>query len=120
VPGLLPTAFQASLRGQPVKIVSARINADQPRVVLLLDVSGSMNRWMDKARLLARDFIVSSPKPHVALVTFSDHIVDTLGFERGPDAILQKLTTLNSYGSTAIFERTSSVATWMTFGTWQK
>jgi hypothetical protein len=40
VPGLEPTAFQASLRGQPVKIVSARVNADQPRIVLLLDVSG--------------------------------------------------------------------------------
>jgi hypothetical protein len=107
VPGLHPASFQATLRGQPVKILSATLQS-QPRVVLLLDVSGSINRDNHNfalARFAAGNFVTTSAVPHVALVLFSNRILATLRFDAQPKEMLQKLADLNDgQGYTAAFD----------------
>src|SRR5579864_7581054 len=79
--GLQPASFQGSLRGQPVRIISARPQSELPRPVLLLDVSGSVNREshsFELAQFAAGNFAATSGIPHLALVLFSDGIRDKL------------------------------------------
>ncbi len=99
VDGLQPKSFRAVLRGQSVQILSSIVQTTPVRALLLLDVSASMN-WssldLEVARSLAVNLTSASATPHVALVLFSDHIVDTLGFDRPPNEILQKIAGLTS------------------------
>jgi hypothetical protein len=105
---LQPPSFQAKLHGQPVKIIAERPGTESPRVVLLVDISGSVNRInhnLEMVRFVAGNFVASSGVSHVALVLFSDHIIDSLDFERSPDEIRQRLTNLqNGSGRTALFD----------------
>jgi hypothetical protein len=108
VPGLQPRSFQGSLRGQSVRILSATVQSELPRVVLLLDISGSVNREnhnLELAQFAAGNFVATSAIPHVALVLFSDSIRDELGFETEPKNLLLKLANLNDgRGRTALFD----------------
>jgi len=108
VPGLQPASFQGSLRGQPVRILSARAQSELPRVVLLLDISGSVNgenHNLELAQFAAGNFVATSGITHVALVLFSDGIRDRLEFDAAPKNVLQKLANLNDgQGRTALFD----------------
>jgi hypothetical protein len=107
VAGLQSSSFRGSLPGEPVKILAARPNTRPPRVVVLLDLSGSMNRSnhkLDTAQFLAEDIIAASLTPRVALVLFSDRPLDVVGFDHAAKAIQQKLANLgDGQGSTALF-----------------
>jgi von Willebrand factor type A domain len=108
IPGLQPSSFRASVRGQFVKVLAVRANTQPPRVVLLVDLSGSVNRSnheLDRAQFLAEHFMATSFIPRVALVLFSDSILDTVGFDHPPKAIQQTLANLkDGRGSTALFD----------------
>src|ERR1700674_569964 len=98
VPGLQPASFQETLHGQPVKIHGDRVKTESPRVVLLIDVSGSVNREnhnLELAQYAAGNFITVSAIPHVALVQFADRILHTVGFDARPEEMLQKLADLD-------------------------
>jgi len=108
VPGLQPASFQGSFRGQPVRIISARVQSELPRFVLLLDVSGSVNREnhsFELAQFAAGNFVAASGIPHVALVLFSDGVRDKLEFDAAPKDVLLKLADLNDgQGRTTLFD----------------
>jgi hypothetical protein len=108
VTGLQTSSFHGSLRGQSVKVLAARANTQPPRVVLLLDLSGSINRSnhkLDRAQFLAEDFMATSLIPRIALVLFSDRILATVGFDHPPKAIQQRLANLkDGQGRTALFD----------------
>jgi hypothetical protein len=108
VDGLEPSAFRAVLRGQPVRILSSKAQTSPPRVVLLMDVSGSVNfsnHNLQMARFVVENFLAASPTPYVALVLFSDHVIDTIGFNRAPSEILQRLKRLtDGKGRTAVMD----------------
>jgi Ca-activated chloride channel family protein len=99
VDGLQPTSFRAVLRTQPIKILSGGVQTKPVRVVLLQDVSGSIS-WsthdVEMVRSLTENLMAASVTPHVALVSFSDHIIDTLGFDRAPNEVLQKIAGLTN------------------------
>jgi hypothetical protein len=60
---------------------------------------------LEVARSLAVNLTTASATPHVALVLFSDHIVDTLGFDRTPNEVLQKIAGLtSSQDRTSLFD----------------
>jgi von Willebrand factor type A domain len=108
VSGLQPASFRGSLRGQPVRVLSDEVNTEPPRIVLLIDLSGSVNRSNHKlqtTQFLSENFVATSFVPRVALVLFSDRTPDVVGFEHGPKEILQKLANLNDgWGRTALFD----------------
>jgi VWA domain containing CoxE-like protein len=105
VAGLQPTSFRASLRGQSVKIVSDKVPTTSPRIALLVDISGSVNHHLKATKVVAEKFVAGSTTSRIALVLFSDHIIDTFGFDSTPSAMLQRLAGLaDGHGTTALMD----------------
>jgi VWA domain containing CoxE-like protein len=109
VPGLASESFQVRAGDQTVMVKSALASAGTQRVVLLVDISGSISKsqhvW-DIARVAAGNLLVAAPSTlRVALVLFSDRIIDTIGFDRPAPDIVERLAKLeNGKGSTAILD----------------
>jgi hypothetical protein len=108
VPGLTPQSFHVRAGDETVTVKSAQAGTGQ-RVVLLVDVSGSINKseqtW-GMARVAAGNLLVAAPSTiRVALVLFSNHIVDTIGFDLPPADIVERLAKMeNGKGATAILD----------------
>lgn len=84
-------------RGKPVKILSLEPNRQPPRIVIVLDASGSMldNLTWPVARKLARYLVeVSSPEAQVALLVFADTVERELNFEQGRAKVAAQLASL--------------------------
>jgi hypothetical protein len=108
IDGLQRASFRALLSNQPVKIQSSTVGTKPPRIVVLLDTSGSMNRAnrnLQKAQFLAGNLVASKATPHVALVLFSGRIIDSLGFDRSQNEILHRIASLgDGQGPTALYD----------------
>jgi VWA domain-containing protein len=106
--GLPPESFQLSAGDGAVTVKSAQGGTGH-RVVLLVDVSGSISKsehtWQ-LARVLAGNLLVAGPSSaRVALVLFSDHIIDTIGFDQLTSEIVERLAKMeNGKGRTAILD----------------
>lgn len=94
-----PTAasFQASINGKPLQVTSATYDGGPLRIVILLDVSGSMAyenrlRW---GLEFARGLISSAPpQDTLALITFNDRIVNSIAFGQDRTAFLAEVDKL--------------------------
>jgi len=102
VRGLVADNFRAKLRGRPVAIESVGCNASSRRVVMLLDVSGSMvgvGYTLESLIIFSRDLLASAPPLlSFALLTFTDHVEDDVGFDphrRAATGVLTKLEGTN-------------------------
>ena len=107
IAGLDPTAFRAEYRGQPLKVRVGAATSAPRRVVILVDLSGSIGRNSAVARLLAGNLAVSAQpgKLRVALVLFSDRIIDSVDFNHPPEDVVRKLDNLpEAQGRTAMFD----------------
>jgi Mg-chelatase subunit ChlD len=108
VPGFPPESFHVKAGDGLLTVKSAQTGVGH-RVVLVVDVSGSINKsehtW-GIARVAAGNLLVAAPSTmRVALVLFSDRIVDTIGFDRPPTDIVERLAKLeNGKGRTAILD----------------
>jgi hypothetical protein len=108
VPGLTPESFHVKAGDGLLTVKSAQAGTGH-RVVLLVDVSGSINKsehtWQ-LARVLAGNLLVAGPSSaRVALVLFSDHIIDTIGFDQLTSEIVERLAKMeNGKGRTAILD----------------
>lgn len=109
VSGLQPVSFRAKFRGEAITIQSVRMETGTHRIVLVIDISGSISKsghnW-GLARLVAGNLLTSAPSTlRVALVLFSDHIVDTIGFGHPATDIAERLTKLeDGKGRTALLD----------------
>jgi len=108
VPGLTPESFHVKAGDGLLAVKSAQTGVGH-RVVLVVDVSGSINKsehtW-GIARVAAGNLLVAAPSTmRIALVLFSDRIIDTIGFDRPPSDIVERLAQLeNGKGRTAILD----------------
>jgi len=108
VPGLTPESFHVKAGDSLLAVKSAQAGAGH-RVVLLIDISGSINKsehtWQ-LARVLAGNLLVAGPATaRVALTLFSDHIIDTIGFDQPASEIVERLAKMeNGKGRTAILD----------------
>ena len=108
VQGLQPNSFHVRAGDETVTVKSAQPGAGH-RVVLLVDISGSINKsehtW-EIARVVAGNLLVAAPSTlRVALVLFPDRIIDTIGFDRPATDIVERLAKMeNGKGSTAILD----------------
>src|SRR5690349_6916183 len=98
VVGLEPGMFQATVHGQRVKVQSSKVQRGFRRIVLLLDISGSMTEtrgtW-GMARLIAGDLVSSAgPANSIALMTFSDRIIESTGFSPVTSNLAQRVQAL--------------------------
>src|SRR5439155_2944461 len=91
--------FRAVMHKREVGIVSASYDAGPHRIVILLDTSGSMisgAKW--KAAVAVAEALVSlaSPQSSFALLTFTDHVEDRIGFGHGRKEVADELAKLES------------------------
>lgn len=99
--GLRGDDFRASFHGQPVQILSAHLDSQPRRIILLLDASGSMldrvPRTWELALTVASDLIARfPPDSSVALVVFDSRVEERIDFTKGRQAVAQKLVALRS------------------------
>lgn len=93
VQNLSKNSFRVRLKGKRVEVLDARFVVAPRRIVVLLDLSGSMAgeesaaKWQI-AREAVQDLLTSSP-PEVplAMLTFSDRVRDVFDFRQGRGAI---------------------------------
>lgn len=72
---------------------------------LLVDVSGSMGRKLTISQNAVAEFLKTmNPQDEAFLIEFSDHADLTLGFTHDPNAIEDKLKTVQSAGLTALLD----------------
>jgi len=89
--------FQASIRGKPIQVTSVTYDRGPLRIVILLDVSGSM---ASESRLqwgleFARDLISSAPpQDSLALLTFNSRIVNAIAFGQDRTTFLAEVDKL--------------------------
>jgi len=102
--GLEPSVFRAQLHGQPLKVLTSTPTSAPPRIVILVDLSGSTHGVSKIARALAENIVVSSHQ-RPALVLFSDHVIETVDFSHSPEEVVRKLDKLpESKGPTALYD----------------
>jgi hypothetical protein len=99
--------FQASIRGKPIRITSATYDSGPLRIVILIDVSGSMMGGIRQLGLeFAQDLISSAPpQDSLALLTFNERIVDVIPFGQDRTAFREEVDELQhavGRGRTAI------------------
>jgi hypothetical protein len=97
ITGLTQSSFRATIHGQMITVASADMEVG-PRVVLLLDVSGSIISFPAKwktVKLVSENLIASSRNSfRVALMLFASDVVETLDFGHSGREILQRLQQL--------------------------
>jgi hypothetical protein len=94
---LTKESFRLRLNGKPAAVLDAQYSLAPHRVVVLLDISGSMTgeeatkKWR-VAREAARDLLAETPSDMpIALLTFSVTVRDVFDFSQGRSAITKWL-----------------------------
>lgn len=91
--------FRASVRGKPIVVTDATYNRGPRRIVILIDVSGSMTERgkLNFGLVFARDLIsLASPQTSLALMTFTDRIEDVVPFDRDRATLLAEIDKLQN------------------------
>jgi len=97
--GLTSEQFRADFQGQPVKVMSAKFEGGPQRILMLVDVSGSM--WFDAqqrelVKLVADDIVSSGPpQAQLALATFSSKFETIVRFGQGRETVREAILSLN-------------------------
>src|SRR4029453_5600030 len=74
-------------------------------LVLLLDVSGSVEERMDFIRKAARDFLrTASPQDRISIIGFRDDIQIIPGFTTDRRLLSKKLDDIDAGGATALYD----------------
>jgi len=74
-------------------------------LVLLLDVSGSVEERMDFIRKAARDFLrTTSPQDRIAIISFRDDIQVISNFSTDRQMLSRKLDEIDAGGATALYD----------------
>ena len=87
--------------------------ANEPfNLVLLLDVSGSVEERMDFIRKAARDFLrTASPQDRISIISFRDDIQVISDFSTDRQMLSRKLDEIDAGGGTALYDALGYVLT---------
>lgn len=96
------SVFENGLERQVTKVVPT----NEPfNLVLLLDVSGSVEERIDFIRKAARDFLrTASPQDRIAIISFRDDIQVISDFSTDRKMLSKKLDEIDAGGATALFD----------------
>jgi VWFA-related protein len=91
--------------GSERKVMSVAPANEPFNLVLLLDVSGSVEERLDFIRKAARDFLkTASPQDRIAIVSFRDDIQIISDFTTDRRLLSRKLDEIDAGGSTALYD----------------
>jgi VWFA-related protein len=105
IPGMRDADFSVYEDGAERKIVNVTPTTEPFNLVLLLDVSGSVEERIDFIRKAARDFLnTASPQDRIAIIAFHDDIRVISNFTTDRRLLSQKLDELDAGGATALYD----------------
>jgi VWFA-related protein len=91
--------------GNERKIVNVTPTSEPFNLVLLLDVSGSVEERIDFIRKAARDFLnTASPQDRISIIGFRDDIQVISGFSTDRSLLSKKLDEIDAGGATALYD----------------
>ncbi|HYV23586.1 MAG TPA: VWA domain-containing protein, partial [Pyrinomonadaceae bacterium] len=105
IPGMRDADFSVYEDGAERKIVNVTPTTEPFNLVLLLDVSGSVEERIDFIRKAARDFLsTASPQDRISIIAFHDDIRIISNFTTDRRLLSQKLDELDAGGATALYD----------------
>ena len=103
--GMRDSDFSVFEDGAERKIVNVTPTSEPFNLVLLLDVSGSVEERIDFIRKAARDFLsTASPQDRIAIISFRDDIQVISGFSTDRSVLSKKLDDIDAGGATALWD----------------
>src|SRR5215471_10132945 len=105
IPGMRDGDFSVYEDGSERKIVNVSPTSEPFNLVLLLDVSGSVEERIDFIRKAARDFLhTASPQDRISIISFHDDIRIISDFTTDRALLSKKLDELDAGGATAMYD----------------
>ena len=103
--GLKASDFAIYEEGVERKVTSVTPSNEPFNLVLLLDVSGSVEERIDFIRKAARDFLhTASPQDRIAIISFRDDIQVISDFSPDRRLLSKKLDEIEAGGATALYD----------------
>ncbi len=105
IAGLQLADFAVYEDGAERKIVNVTPTTEPFNLVLLLDVSGSVEERIDFIRKAGRDFLnTASPQDRISIISFRDDIQIISGFSTDRSMLSKKLDDIDAGGATALYD----------------
>jgi VWFA-related protein len=105
IPGMHATDFAVFEDGNERSVVNVTPTTEPFNLVLLLDVSGSVEERIDFIRKAARDFLNTvSPQDRISIISFHDDIQIISNFSTDRALLSKKLDAIDAGGATALFD----------------
>ena len=105
VPGLTTDDFEAAESGESREVISARPTTAPVNLVLLVDVSGSIENYVTFIRKSAREFIMTAdPNDKISIILFNDDVKELSGFSTDRRKLSESLDTFDAGGATAYYD----------------
>ena len=105
ISGMRDADFSVYEDGAERKIVNVTPTSEPFNLVLLLDVSGSVEERIDFIRKAARDFLsTASPQDRISIISFHDDIKIISDFTTDRRLLSKKLDELDAGGATALYD----------------
>lgn len=103
--GLQKEDFTVTEGGTEREIISVRQTNAPFNLVLLLDVSGSVDNYVNFLRKAARQFLdTTSPNDKVSIIIFSEDVKQISTFTTDKSALSESLDTFDAGGATAYYD----------------
>jgi len=97
--------FEVLENNEPREVTSIRTVTAPFNLVLLLDVSGSVDNYVNFIRKAARNFVETvGPSDRVSIVTFNEDVHVLSGFSGNKVKLSQSLDTFDAGGGTAYYD----------------
>jgi VWFA-related protein len=105
IPGMRDSDFSVYEDGAERKIMNVTPATEPFNLVLLLDVSGSVEERIDFIRKAARDFLnTASPQDRISIIAFHDDVKIISDFTTDRRLLSRKLDELDAGGATALYD----------------
>lgn len=97
--------FEATESGEKREVISAKQTTSSVNLVLLLDVSGSIDNYVNFIRKAARAFVETVDKnDRVSIIIFNEDVKTIAGFTTNKTMLSESLDTFDAGGGTAYFD----------------
>ncbi len=105
ISGMRSSDFAVYEDGAERRVVNVTAATEPFNLVLLLDVSGSVEERIDFIRKAARDFLSTvSPQDRISIISFRDDIQVISGFTTDRRLLAKKLDDIDAGGATALYD----------------